>query len=732
MVDPIITGPDGKCRAHVRLLVKWDKEGYHILPICQQSFDFFVFLCYSYINSYLQNHMPKGVRSETAVYAESSSLEKEKMEQHAKELSKKTKELAPLYADLCEAATKDAGYTEDEAKQVKKIFNDPAVKKEILLRFAETNDPSIKMEDVVNAAFDKKDHIKTLLEQRQKDLASLKGKRVYWNSQLSKLTKAGQLIPEKSKAIKDRIKQLEKQERKLSTSNLQIPGEIFLEEIPESSMVQDKWTPKYEDSETPADDAAVDRMFKDINRLPSKTAEQLENEEEFDFLGKSNKPDVRREIEAATPGFKKPSKETQPEQPHGKMDIGETDESQRMVEMPVITDEVLKKYNKEKGIGFGDWLSGGENPINPSADAELPTQIGMDKIKRDAGIIDQGREETPETDAEEEARVEFTDWMTHNGTSKKLMEKYPTKEAMKGFLDHPSLWSRINGDYDSALKAYTDFISLESAGAAKIDKRSAMGKERGTKTPSIMARENEGIGEMNEILQKHTTHIADFNLRQNEKGEFVVEMVTDDKTRSEVIKAKNLKDAQKEFDRRIEKVQKGLAKYKKDSMPDFGDWAADSDAKLRHELEVQQAMSAQGESDEQEAESQQKVEEFFEKTPDTNIGRTEWVNAFNDTSVWDLMAATSVMKDALRSVGLNSLADKKYSFSDYVDITEHPSFMEKLTGKPEKIKKALQLFHEKYQALKGPATATGLAGEILGRRKAAREAEEKQRLGGLA
>jgi len=673
----------------------------------------------------------RGVRSETAVFAESSS-EKEALKQQAKTLIEKSKELSLHYAKDSEAVIRQAGYKNGEMNEAQDLFKNPLIKKEILSRFAEINDPKTKMVDVLQGVLDEKETISRLIQNRQKDLASLKGKRVYWNSQLSKLTKTGELIPEKSKAIKDRVKQLEKQEKRLSTSYLRLPGSIFLEGLPTSTVIENDYKPKYEDAETPADDEAIDRMFRDINRLPSKTQEELEHEEEFDFLGKSNKPDVRREIEATTPGFKKPSKETQPEQPHGKMDIGETDESQRMVEMPVITDEVLKKYNKEKGIGFGDWLSGGENPINPSADAELPTQIGMDKIKRDAGIIDQGREETPETDAEEEARVEFTDWMTHNGTSKKLMEKYPTKEAMKGFLDHPSLWSRINGDYDSALKAYTDFISLESAGAAKIDKRSAMGKERGTKTPSIMARENEGIGEMNEILQKHTTDIADFNLRQNEKGEFVVEMVTDDKTRSEVIKAKNLKDAQKEFDRRIEKVQKGLAKYKKDSMPDFGDWAADSDAKLRHELEVQQAMSAQGESDEQEAESQQKVEEFFEKTPDTNIGRTEWVNAFNDTSVWDLMAATSVMKDALRSVGLNSLADKKYSFSDYVDITEHPSFMEKLTGKPEKIKKALQLFHEKYQSLKGPAAVTGLAGEILGRRKAAREAEEKQRLGGLA
>lgn len=561
----------------------------------------------------------------------------------AKQEKQELKQLTQSYGERLDASLRNAGLTQEELVGTKELFEHPLVKNEIITRASQMKGGSEKLDNLLQQFSEKKNDIQNALQERLKTQNSLKGKRVYWNTQLAKLTADVNTSAEKIKGVKDRIKALEKEERTLAKSRLDI----------------DKYTPRIASAEEMAMDGISPEMTKQIRetqpsinsetRSPDTTDENLldsrygAHDEEMGFEAPpameptkvekktpatdtmdSFSPDVKEqildsqlktfEVGGIEMGIKmdkgqyvlefpetnmffelgtdkaradkmiafaikeagklnNPSekdremfldkialvtsreqnlKETRAQETEptasveGQMQLGETDETQRAMEMPVITPDMLQtEQPTELHPEFAQFLKEtAESEAN-----DTPEYRHNSRVAELRSVIDSLGGEQNALSILEGA-----------GVPKSILDKYKTLDGIIAFIEKPGFWSKLNGSFDKTEIAINKIIGSKG-GAAEINPRSALGeslRENRLKTPSSLARENKDIGAINDVLQKQSTPEADFYLKQNEKGEYVVEMQEGGRTRTETLKAKSLKEAQAEFDRRMTHVEKGL------------------------------------------------------------------------------------------------------------------------------------------------------------------------------
>jgi hypothetical protein len=409
------------------------------------------------------------------------------------------------------------------------------------------------------------------------------------------------------------------------------------------------------------------------------------------------------------------------------------DENQRARFMPVVTSEQLGQKapapsDKTEMRGFGDWIAGGQKPgqmeqtiedraqeiMDEKAEAGEPFSFisakeqaiaeGLGDMKRELGI-NRPKDETEETDyvapqPESEERyfgkgqVELLNnvWNSYGspdaarssllsfGVPKNILEKYPSPEQLWMFLEKPSFWARINGDAASTREALNNFVeSAHNEPSNEAVRNALVNKDRSASRIATPSRKAKEAG-----VQENRTP---YRTEPTDESQRAIEMP--------------IVAAQQE------------SRFK-DGMPGFGDFIADSDAKVKHDIEVRAAMSGYGNTKEADQGEQSDettdatLEKFFAEHPMTNLTQEDYLDAFHDASIWQQEGAEATLHDSLRKFGLGSLIEENVSVADLYDIMKTPSFMQRLTGKAGKVENAMNDFYKVYATTKGGQfTGTG-------------------------
>ncbi len=133
--------------------------------------------------------------------------------------------LTKSYAENIDVAVEAAGLDAKTQKSMKEFLANPWIKAEIVTQALQISGEKSDMDRLMKHVMENKDALTQAVAERQKTLKSLKGKKSYWIGQLTSLTQSNESLSVKAKQIKDRVKQLEREERTLQKArlDLQVP-----------------------------------------------------------------------------------------------------------------------------------------------------------------------------------------------------------------------------------------------------------------------------------------------------------------------------------------------------------------------------------------------------------------------------------------------------------------------------------------------------------------------------
>lgn len=143
---------------------------------------------------------------------------------------KQKKRVEQSYNEAIDSTLRGTDFDEATQKKLREFLSNPWVKAEVVKETLKAEGDDEGVARLLKHVLENKEDLERAIAEKQKSINSLKGKKVYWNSQLSKLNGSDGNLGQKIKQIGDRIKLLERQIRGAEKAPLNLKFPAFKKE----------------------------------------------------------------------------------------------------------------------------------------------------------------------------------------------------------------------------------------------------------------------------------------------------------------------------------------------------------------------------------------------------------------------------------------------------------------------------------------------------------------------